>query len=250
MEKKLSKEERIKEKERLSTVISNKMMVVFVALVVAIMALVYLGGRYVPSVKVMTAAQIVAGVLTVLALVWYAISAKSAKDLKYKIITPALLLGLAASVLFITLMYPTMGASRTILSVIALAVLFFVYEIYPVDFFICSAAVISGCISAAIVDSHGLTLFKKCVVLIVYALVMALCAVIFTKLVKNGKFKIGEKTVKKPFGMSTVAVCIGFAVSLISVIGTLALGGYLIYLVAVACVTYFVIAIIYTVKLM
>ena len=249
MEKKLSKEERIKEKERLSTVMSNKMMIVFVALVVGIMGLIYLGGRYVPSVTVVTVAQIITAVLTVAALAWYGISAKSGKDFKYNVITPALVLGIAASALFITLMYPTIGASRTILSVLAFSVLFFVYEIYPVDFFICSAAVISGCISAAIVDSHGVTIFKKCVVLVVYALVIAICTVILAKLIKNGKVKVGGRVVKKPRGMLTAAVCIGIAVSLLALIGTLALGGYLVYLVAAACVTYFVIAIIYTVKL-
>ena len=41
MEKKLSKEDRIKEKELLSNVVTSKMMIAFVALVAAIFALIY-----------------------------------------------------------------------------------------------------------------------------------------------------------------------------------------------------------------
>ncbi|MBQ4150833.1 MAG: hypothetical protein IJC81_03405 [Clostridia bacterium] len=250
MENKLSKEERIKEKELLSNVVTSKMMIAFVALVAAIIALIYFGERYVLPVVAVTVSQIIAGVLTIAALIKYAADVKRGVDNKFKVASSAFLLGICAAALFVTLMYPTIGASRTILATIALTVLFFVYEIYPVDFFICSASVISGCIAAAIVSSQGVNLFKDIVVLIVYGALMAILIGTFAKLMKGGKVKFGARVIKKPFGMLPLAVCISFAVSLIAVIGVLAAGGYLLYFAGAACVVYFVTAIIYTVKMM
>ncbi len=249
MENKLTREEKIKEKEALSNAVTGKMTVVFAALIVAIAALIYFGERMILPPVVVTAAQIVAAIATVAALVWYSAALRGGRDYRFKVFSPAMVLGLAASALFVTLMYPTVDASRTIISVIALAVLFFVYQIYPVDFFICSVSVISGCIAATVMNNHGATLFKDLVVFAIYGVVMALCIGAFAKLFTNGKIKVGKNTVKKPHGMMNAAVIISFVVSLMAVLGVIALGGYLMYLIAAACAVYFVIAIIYTVKL-
>ena len=250
MENKLTKVEKMKEKAALSNAVTGKMVVVFAALVLAIAALVYFGERVILPPVVVTCAQIAAGIFTVASLVWYSVSVKGKKDYRFNVFSPSMILGLAASALFVTLMYPTVDASRTIISVIALAVLFFVYQIYPVDFFISSVAVISGCIAATVMNNHGVTLFKDLVILAVYGVIIAICIGAFVKLVKDGKIRFGKKTVKRPHGMINAAVIVSFAVSLLAVLGALVLGGYLMYFVASACVVYFVIAIIYTVKLM
>ncbi len=250
MEKKLTKEEKMKEKEALSNAVTGKMVVAFAALIVAISALIYFGERMILPPVAVAAAQIVTGVLTIAALVWYSASVKGKKDYRFKVFSPAMTLGLAASALFVTLMYPTIDASRTIIAVIALAVLFFVYQIYPVDFFISSVSVISGCIAATVMNNHGVTLFKDLIIFAVYGAVMAICISVFAKLAKYGKVKFGTKTVRKPSGMINAAVLASFAASILVVLGVLVLGGYLMYLIAAACVVYFVIAIIYTVKLM
>ncbi len=250
MENKLTKEEKMKEKAALSNAVTGKMVVVFAALVLAIAALVYFGERMILPPAVVVCAQITAGLCTVLSLVWYSASIKGKKDYRFNVFSPSMTLGLAASALFVTLMYPTVDASRTIISVIALAVLFFVYQIYPVDFFISSVAVISGCIAATVMNNHGVTLFKDLVILAIYGVIIAVCIAAFVKLAKDGKIKFGKNTVKRPHGMMNTAVVASVAVSLLAVLGALVLGGYLMYFVASACVAYFVIAIIYTVKLM
>lgn len=249
MEKKLTKEERIKEKKKLSDVVTSKMCVVFVALVAALMALIYYGSR-IPSLALVTAAQIVTALLTVAALVYCVVSFKKGEDTRYKVFSPILTLGLAASALFMTVMYPAVGATYTILALIALAVLFFVYEIYPVDFFLCTALIFAGCITSAAINSHAFTLVRDIIALVIYAGIFAACAYTAFGFIKNGKIKFGKKVVKKPRGMLSAAVAVSALVSLVNVLGVLSFGGYLLYFIAASCVVYFVIAIIYTVKLM
>lgn len=250
MEKKLTKEEKMKEKAALSNAVTGKMVVVFAALVLAIAALIFFGERMILPPAVVAAAQIAAGLCTVISLAWYSASIKSQKDYRFNVFSPSMILGLAASALFVTLMYPTVDASRTIVFVIALSVLFFVYHIYPVDFFISSVAIISGCIAATVMNNHGVTLFKDLVILALYGVIIAICIAAFAKLAKDGRIKFGKKTVKRPHGMIDAAVAVSVAASLLAVLGALVLGGYLMYFIATACIVYFVIAIIYTVKLM
>ena len=251
MEKNLSKAERIKEKERLSNVVTGKMSAVFVALVAALM-LIFFCERKGISLALVTGiniAQVVTAVLTALALVRCIFSIRKGSDTRYKVFSPIFTLGLCASAFFMSSMYLTIDATYTILALIAFAVLFFVYEIYPVDFFICTASVFAGCITAAVVDRPSITFVKDILVMAVYVAVVAICAIASYTLVKKGKIRFGKKTVKKPREMLFAAVIASIAVSLIAAFGVLFFG-YLLYFVAAACVAYFVIAIIYTVKLM
>ncbi|MBQ6893725.1 MAG: hypothetical protein IJN48_05915 [Clostridia bacterium] len=249
MEKRLNKEERIREKEKLSNAVTGKMSAVFIALIVALMVLIYYGTR-IPNPTVLTVSQIVTAVLAAAAFVRCIISLKNGTDTRFEVLSPIFTLGICASALFMTVMYPAFGSTYTIIALIAFSVLFFVYEIYPVDFFICTALVFAGCIAAAAINSHAFTLAKDCVALALYFVVLALCFVATIALMKNGKIKLGKKKIKKPYGMLPAAVFASAAVSLIAALGVFILGGYLLYFVAAACVVYFVIAIIYTVKLM
>ncbi|MBQ8836882.1 MAG: hypothetical protein IJ002_05185 [Clostridia bacterium] len=249
MEKKLTKEERIKEKEKLSVAVTGKMTAVFIALVVALMGLIYYGSR-IPSLALLTASQVVTALLVAAALVYCVLSLKKGTDTRFKVFSPIFTLGLAASAFFMTLMYPTVGATYTILALIAFAVIFFVYEIYPVDFFFSTALIFAGCITAAAVNSHAFTLVKDIIAVVVFAVVAAAIVYATVCLVKNGKLKLGKKVIKKPYGMLPAAVIASAVAAAVSVLGVLFLGGYLMYFIAVAGIVYFVLAIIYTVKLM
>lgn len=251
MEKKLTKEERIKEKEKISNVITNKMAIVFVSLVIGIIAVVRFGEYAVPSPVALLCAQIALGVLFAVALVWSILGYKRGVDYRMKVVSAPLVLGIAASALFAVLFYPAFGAFRIILSLIAFAVLFFVYEIYAADFFLCSVAVFVCCIAASVINSagfRGYNILANCVAVAIAVLVSAVCAGIVYKLDKDGKVKLLVKTVRKPFGMKPALIYAGISVSLLSVVATL-IFGYLLYFIAAVCVVYFIIAIIYTVKL-
>ena len=257
MEKKISKLERKAQKEQMSNVVTSKMGIVFAALMLAIILLIRIGNFFVLSYSdggvhnftQVILAQIAAGVFTAAALVWFALSLKGKKDYRYRTLSPLFVLGLAVSALFGTLVYPLVGATATILSLIAFAVLFFVYEVYSVDCFICTATVFSGIISAMLIDNANFGIFKDILVLAVFAVILYACIYVTVKLVKNGKVKLGKKKIKKPQGMLTAAVAACIAMSVITVLGVLFLGN-LLYFAAAAGVLYFIVAIIYTVRLM
>lgn len=248
MEKKISKVERKMQKEKMSETVTGKMSVVFGFLVAALAILIYYGSR-IPSLALLTGAQITTAVLAVAALVRVILALKSGKDTRFDIFSPIFTLGLAASGLYATVMYPYLDATYTILSLIAFGVLFFVYEVYSVDCFVCSAAIFSGIISAMLIDNANFGIVRDILVLIVYAAIIAACTLFTVKLVKNGKVKIGKKKIKKPQGMLSAAVAICIAVSVITVLGVL-ISGSLLYFAAAASAVYFIVAIIYTVRLM
>ncbi len=252
MEKKLTKEERIREKEKLSAVITNKMAVVFAALVIGIILLVRFGEYTVPSMAALVAVQVVCAVLFAAALVWDAVAYKKRIDFRMRVISAPFALGIAGAMLFTVLFYPSFGAFRLILTLIAFAVLFFVYEIYTVDFFVCSVAVVVSCIAASVINSAGFRGYNTLVNFIAAAislLACAACSTVVYKLGKDRRIKFFGKTIKAPHGMKSALIYACIAVALLSVIGTLVFG-HLLYFVAAACVIYFVTAIIYTVKLM
>ena len=125
------------------------------------------------------------------------------------------------------------------------------YEIYPADFFLCSASVFVSCIAASVINSagfRGYNILANCVAVAIAVLVSAVCIGIVYTLDKKGKVKLLRKTIRKPFGMKPALIYVSVAVALLAVLTTLVFG-YLLYCIAVACVVYFIIAIIYTVKL-
>lgn len=251
MENKLSKQERIRQKKQLSDVVSGKMSVVFLLLVAALVFIVFLEQRGISRALLigMNIAQAAFAVLTAAALVRCVISFKKGGEKELRVFSPIFTLGLAASALFATSVFFTIAATYTILALIAFAIMFFVYEIYPVDFFISTAAVFGGCIAAAIIDRPAVTLVKDCIILVLFLALIAVCAMAAYTLMSKGKIKIGKKTFKKPRGMLPAAVFTCLAVALAAVLGVLFVG-YLLYFVVAACIVYFIFAIIYTVKLM
>ncbi|MBQ4556327.1 MAG: hypothetical protein IJA60_01600 [Clostridia bacterium] len=252
MGKNLTKEERIREKEKLSNAITNKMAIAFVALVVGIILLVRFGEYTVPSMAMLVCSQIVFGLLTAAALAWCVVDFKRGTDSRLKIVSSPFVLGVMASAFFAVMFYPTIGAFRVILALIAFALLFFVYEIYAADFFLCSVAMIVSCIAAMVVNNAGFAgynILANCIAVVVALAVSAVCAVAIYIMNRDGKLKVWGKVIRKPQGGSHILVYVGIAVAFVAVIATLILG-YLLYCMAAACAVYAVIAIIYTVKLM
>ena len=252
----MNKEERMRERARLSNIVTNKMMVVFFALIFAVVLLLKLSGSAVTELsfyRTLPYLQIVSALLTGAAVAWYAVCKKRGVDAKERVFSAPMLLGLAASLLFTTLFYTGFGgAFRIILSLFAFALLFFVYQIYPIDFFLCSVAVVVGCISASMINSagfNGVNVLVNC-----FAVACTLAAAfggsaLVTLLAKHGKVTLCGVRLKKPRNMNALLVYIGCAAAVLAVFGVLVFG-HLLYWAAAAIAVYFAIAIIYTVKLM
>ena len=257
MENKVQKkEELMREKERLSNIVTSKMMVVFFALIIAIVFLCKMSSGSGIELKFYAALpyiQIAAAVLLAGALVWHIICTKRGVDAKEHVFSSPLLLGLSASLLFAALLYGNFGgAFRTILALLSFGLLFFVYQIYAVDFFLCSVAVITGCLSASVINSagfHGMNVPVNCIAVVLTLIASVGCAFAVYRLDKNGKFELFGKRLKKPAHMVPAAVYAGCAAAALAVFAAL-LFGHLLYCIAAVCVVYFIIAIIYTVKLM
>ncbi len=258
MERNLAKKaERIKDKERLSTVVTNKMIIVFLALVFAIAVLVRIssnGATEIGFVMALPYISLVLGVLSVAALVWYILAARRGADMRYTVFSAPLVLGILASGFFASLVYTTIGgAFRTVLILLGFALLFFVYEIFSLDFFACSVAAVVACIAAALINSAGVTAPMAPVVYTLCVLASALAsfggAYFVYRLFTDKRITVFGKKIKKPLHCVPAAVYTVFAVSFATVIASL-IFGYLLYCIALIAVVYFVAAIIYTVKLM
>lgn len=257
MENKVQKkEELVREKERLSNIVTSKMMVVFFALIFAVVLLLKMSsssGIEFGFYQALPYVQIVSAVLFAGALAWHIVCTKRGVNAKEHVFSSPLLLGLSAALLFCALFYGNFGgAFRTILALLAFALLFFVYEIYAADFFLCSVAVITGCLSASVINSagfNGMNVPVNCIAVALTLIATVGCAWVVYQLDKKGKLELFGKRLKKPMHMVPAAVYAGCAVSLLAVVGVL-LFGHLLYCIAAVCVVYFIIAIIYTVKLM
>lgn len=256
MEKKvLNKEERMREKERLSNIVTNKMMVVFFSLIFAVVLLLKVSsssGIEIGFYKALPYLQIAAALVFAAAVAWYIVCRKRGVDPKEHVFSAPLLLGLSASLFFSVLLYANFGgAFRIILSLFAFALLFFVYEIYAVDFFLCSVAMVVGCLSASVINSagfNGMNVLVNCIAVALTLVASVGGAALVYLLHKHGKVMLCGTRLKKPRNMNLPAVFAGCAVSLVAVFGVL-LFGHLLYWAAAVCVVYFIIAIIYTVKL-
>ncbi len=258
MERNLTKKaERIKDKERLSTVVTNKMITVFLALVAAITVLVRVSSNGVSEINFVIALPYISAVLAVLtaaALVWEIISFRKGVDQRYINFSAPLVLGILASGLFASLIYTTVGgAFRTVLVLLGFALLFFVYEIFSVDFFAASFAAVVASISAAIITSAGVPASVAFIVKALCVLASAAASVggayFVYRLVADRRINLLGRKIRKPLHCVPAAVYTVFAVSFAAVIAAL-IFGYLLYCIAVIGVVYFVATIIYTIKLM
>lgn len=250
------KAERIKEKERLSAVITNKMLIVFLSLVFAVAVLVRVsskGSTELGFLRALPYLQIAFGALTAASFVWYIISERRLTDARYIVLSAPLLLGLSASGLFSVLMYTVLGgAFRTVLALLAFTVLFFIFEIYSIDFFAASVSAVASCLMAAIATSAGVAPTMRVIAYVVCSLVLALIcgggAYFVYRLYTERRIEICGRKFRKPQHVSPAAVYAVFAVSVLAFAASLVFG-YLLYCIAAVAVVFFVAALIYTVKL-
>lgn len=257
MERNLTKKaERIKDKERLSAVVTNKMALVFLALVFAVAVLVRVsstGATEIGFVQALPFIRIGFAVLTAAALIYFIISERKKVDARYVVFSAPLLLGIFASGLLASLVYTTIGgAFRTVLVLLAYALLFFVYEIFSIDFFACSVAAVTSCVAAALATSAGVPAGMVVIVNIIAVLVSAAACFggiyFVTRLVKDRRLEIFGRKFRKPQNCVPAAVNSVMAVSFAALIFSI-VSGYLLYAIAAVAVVYIVAAIIYTVKL-
>lgn len=252
MEKKLTREERIREKEKLSNIVTAKMAIVFVGLVVAIMLLIRLSEYSVPPLMAVFVSQAVCGVLFFASVIWCVVSFRKGVDNKKTVWSAPFFCGFFGCMLFAALLFTSFDSFRIILSLIAFAVVFFVYEIYAFDFFLCTLSTVVGCVSAAAVSAGFGEMYKSAVnitAIAISAVVSVLCFVLVYRLNANGKLKFGKSVVKKPSGGTHPLIYVGIVASLL-VAAFAVFFGHLLYCIAAVCVIYFINAIIYTVKLM
>ncbi len=254
MERNLTKKaERIKDKERLSTVVTNKMLVVFLALVLAIAVLVRLGND-IGFIMALPYLQIAFAVLTAAALAWYIVCLRRSVDARYSVFSAPLLLGISAAGLFAVLTHMIFGDPfRTILVMLAFALLFFVYQIFSVDFFACSLSAVVACISAALINGAGVTVGMKPFVAVLAVLASALASAgggyFVYKLYSQKRITVLGRRYRRPQRCVPAAVYTVMGVSFVTVLASL-IFGYLLYCIAAIAIVYVVAAIIYTVKLM
>ena len=258
MERNLTKKaERIKDKERLSAVVTNKMATVFLALVFAVAVIVRVSSNGATEIGFVTALPMIRislAILFAVSLAYYVYSEYKKVDARYVVFSAPLLLGIFSAGLFASLIYTVIGgAFRTVLVLIAFAMLFFVYEIFSIDFVVCSVAAVFSCVAAALATSAGIPQGMVILADVLAVLVGAVTCFggiwFVTRLVKERKLEIFGRKFRKPVTCVPAAVNTVMAVSFAALLFAI-ITGYLLYAVALIAVAYIVVAIIYTVKLM
>lgn len=249
----MKKEERIREKELLSGVVTNKMVIVFLALVFAIAFLMKVGtpSMLAGFLVALPYVQLGFAVLTAGAAVWYAVCRRRGVDEKRRVLSSPLLLGLAASGLFVSLVFYGFGDPfKVILALLALTLLFFVYQVYGVDFYLASVAAVTAALAQAIFGgAFGVWQIPVCILASLAAFAAAALAVYVTRtLSREGKLTLFGKKLQRPLRMVPAAIYAVVAVSVLAMVAGIFLP--LLYCVAAIALVYLVVAIIYTVKLM
>ena len=228
MEKKLTqKEKHVLEVEAASNAITYRMTIVFALLVIGILALIRVTQTASSELWLLDALpvfRIVTGALLAVAVIYSIVCRMKKTDEAKRVLSSAFLCGIAGTIFVAAMFYYPLGASRIIAWFLAAALLFFVYEIYAVDFFLFSVVTVVGAIAASLVGSAA---FRGQETLVTVA---ALAAVLIA-------------------GMKALNAYIGCGAALLAVLGVICFGHALWFIAALA-VVYLIFGIIYTVKLM
>ena len=242
MEKKLTqKEKRALEAEAVSNAITYRMTIVFALLVVGILALI----------RVTQSASSELWLMCALPVFRIVMRAKKTDESK-RPLSSAFLCGIAGTLFVAALVCYPLGPSRIIAWFLAAALLFFVYEIYAVDFFLFSVVTVVGAIAASLVGSSAFRGYEA--VVTVAALAAVLIAIVVVSYIagnleKNGTAPFVGKRIIAPAGMRALNAYIGCGAALLAVLGVVCFGHALWFIAALA-VVYLIFGIIYTVKLM
>lgn len=256
MEKKLTqKEKRALEAEAVSNAITYRMTIVFALLVVGILALIRVTQSASSEMWLLGALpvfRIVTGALLLAAIVFCIVTRTKKTDESKRILSSAFLCGIAGTLFVAAMTYYPLGASRIIAWFLAAALLFFVYEIYAVDFFLFSVVTVVGAIAASLIGSPAFRGHETAVtVAAVVGVLIAIATVSYVagNLEKNGTAPFVGKKIIAPAGMKALNAYIGCGAALLAVLGVICFGHALWFIAALA-VVYLIFGIIYTVKLM
>lgn len=256
MEKKLTqKEKRALEAEAVSNAITYRMTIVFALLVIGILALIRVtqtASSEMWLLNTLPVFRIVTGVLLAAAVVYRIVVRTKKTDESKRVLSSAFLCGVAGAIFVAALFYFPLGASRIIAWFLAAALLFFVYEIYAVDFFLFSVVTVVGAIAASLVGSAAFRGRETLVTVAALAAVLiAIAAVSYIagSLEKNGTAPFVGRKIIAPAGMKALNAYIGCGAALLAVLGVICFGHALWFIAALA-VVYLIFGIIYTVKLM
>lgn len=249
------KEKRAQEAEAASNAITYRMTIVFALLVVGILALIRVTQSASSEMWLLGALpvfRIVTGALLVAALVFRIVIRAKKTDESKRVLSSTFLCGIAGTLFVAAMAYYPLGASRIIAWFLAAALLFFVYEIYAVDFFLFSVVTVVGAIAASLVGSPAFRGHETAVTAAaVVAVLIAIAAVSYVagNLEKNGAAPFAGRKIVAPAGMKALNAYIGCGAALLAVIGVICFGHALWFIAALA-VVYLIFGIIYTVKLM
>lgn len=256
MEKKLTqKEKRALEAEAVSNAITYRMTIVFALLVVGILALIRVTQSASSEMWLLGALpvfRIVTGALFLAAVVFRIVTRTKKTDESKRILSSAFLCGIAGTLFVAAMTYYPLGASRIIAWFLAAALLFFVYEIYAVDFFLFSVVTVVGAIAASLIGSPAFRGHETAVtVAAVVGVLIAIATVSYVagNLEKNGIAPFVGRKIIAPAGMKALNAYIGCGAALLAVLGVICFGHALWFIAALA-VIYLIFGIIYTVKLM
>ena len=164
-----------------------------------------------------------------------------------RVLSSAFLCGIAGTIFVAAMFYYPLGASRIIAWFLAAALLFFVYEIYAVDFFLFSVVTVVGAIAASLVGSAAFRGQETLVT--VAALAAVLIAIAVVSYIAGNLEKNGTAPFIAPAVMKALNAYIGCGAAFLAVLGVICFGHALWFIAALA-VVYLIFGIIYTVKLM
>lgn len=238
----------------------NRMMLVFVIAVAAVVALLMIGNggaaerTFVHSV--LPILQIVSAVLFAASAVWFGICRAKKKDEGTRVVTSSLVFIVTLTLLLSSLLYTFIGGTMVIAVVIAVTVISFVYYFYPRDFY--ALSLVTAIMAASVIGAKAsaVSAVWRLIVAIAFKVlafaVPAAVIVVFLILKKNnGTIRVGGKT-RTPFktGYHAYPFYITAAIALAGAVLAIVLPSFAVYAVFAILAAYLVFAIIYTVRMM
>lgn len=197
---------------------------------------------------------IVFAALSVVSIGYYAFTKAKHVDISKYICTPAMISGIMLVSLAICLLYKSVSLQKIVVSLIIVNILYFIYYLYKRSFFIYS--LLTAFSYLIIVTLGSVTYFSDkggfYTALKVTAIVIALAAGAFVLAAKGkgGKISVGKREIslcEDKFDLIAFAATIGLLV--ISVVISFFAAGFTSYMSIVLLMSFLVIAIIYTIKM-
>jgi len=247
--------------EKREDFLSNRIMIVFVTLTVLIVTLLLLrknNNNFEASLITgpLLGIRIGLGVLFAASVGYFAYKKKSHADESFKYFNSSFLLGCAAVLFVVSLVFPYILTLGTVVVLIAALLLYFLYCFYAGDFFAYSVMTAIGSlfiyasslgVTAGAVKGIVKFAAKGCAVILPVIVIIAL----FVLRSSNGDIQLKGKRVKimRP-GYNYYPFFVGAVITFAGSLASLFFAPAMLYAQIVLFVAYIVIAIIYTIKMM